>query len=121
MSVERVMGRSNYLRLLGLAVLAAVVPLGIQGDYQLSVLVFVGVNSLVVIGLSLLMGYAGQISLGHAAFYGIGAYCSGVLTTKFGLSIPVAFLAGAGLTAIVAVVIGIPALRLRGHYLAVAT
>lgn len=115
------MGRANHLRLLGLGLLAAVLPLGIQGDYHLSVLVFIGINSLVVIGLSLLMGYAGQISLGHAAFYGIGAYCTGVLTTKFGLPIPVAFLAGVGLTALVAVVIGIPALRLRGHYLAVAT
>ena len=115
------MGKTNYLKLLGLAILVAVVPLFIRGDYYLSVLVFMGINSLVVIGLSLLMGYAGQISLGHAAFYGIGAYCTGVMTTHFGFSIFTAFGGGVFLSILVAIVIGIPALRLKGHYLAVAT
>lgn len=115
------MGKANYLRLLGLSLAVAFLPLFIKGDYYMSVLVFMGINSMVVIGLSLLMGYAGQISLGHAAFYGIGAYCTGVLTTKFGLSIYTAFLSGILLTTLVAIVIGIPALRLKGHYLAVAT
>ena len=115
------MGKTNYVRLLGLSLVVAFVPLFIKGDYYMSVLVFMGINSLVVIGLSLLMGYAGQISLGHAAFYGIGAYCTGVLTTKFGFSIYTAFLGGIFLTTLVAIVIGIPALRLKGHYLAVAT
>ena len=80
-----------------------------------------GINSLVVIGLSLLMGYAGQISLGHAAFYGIGAYATGILTTHYHFSIYSAFLVGIFLSILVAIVIGIPALRLSGHYLAVAT
>jgi branched-chain amino acid transport system permease protein len=115
------MGKANYLRLLGLSLVVAGVPCFIEGDYYMSVLVFMGINSLVVIGLSLLMGYAGQISLGHAAFYGIGAYCTGVLTAKFGFSIPTAFLGGILLTTLVAIVIGIPALRLKGHYLAIAT
>ena len=99
----------------------AILPLFVRGDYYLSVLIFMGINSLVVMGLSLLMGYAGQISLGHAAFYGIGAYCTGVLTTHFGLSIYLAFLAGVILSILVAIIVGIPALRLKGHYLAVAT
>ena len=115
------MGRKNYFKLLSLSIVVAVLPLFIRGDYYLSVLVFMGLNGLIVMGLSLLMGYAGQISLGHAAFYGIGAYCTGVLTTQFGLSIYLAFLAGIILSVLVAIIVGIPALRLKGHYLAVAT
>ncbi len=115
------MGRKNYLKLLGLGLAVTVLPLFIRGDYYLSILVFMGINSLVVMGLSLLLGYAGQISLGHAAFYGIGAYCTGVLTTHFGFSIYLAFAGGIFLSILVAIIIGIPALRLKGHYLAVAT
>jgi branched-chain amino acid transport system permease protein len=115
------MGKRNYLKLLWLSLIVLTAPLFIKGDYYLSVLVFMGINSLVVMGLSLLMGYAGQISLGHAAFYGIGAYATGILTTQYHFSIYSAFLIGIALSVIVAVIIGIPALRLKGHYLAVAT
>jgi branched-chain amino acid transport system permease protein len=115
------LGRKNLLRLLLLALIVAVVPLFIRKDYYLSILVFMGINGLAVMGLSLLMGYAGQISLGHAAFYGIGAYCTGVLTTHYGFSLYTAFFSGLVLSVLVAIVIGIPALRLKGHYLAVAT
>lgn len=115
------MGKRNYLKLLGLFIVIAGLPLFIRGDYYLSILVFMGINGLVVMGLSLLMGYAGQISMGQAAFYGIGAYCTGVLTTHFGLSIYTAFFFGIFLSIVVAIVVGIPALRLKGHYLAVAT
>jgi ABC-type branched-chain amino acid transport system, permease component len=114
-------GRKNYFKLLGLGIAVAVLPLFVRGDYYLSVLVFMGINSLVVMGLSLLMGYAGQISLGHAAFFGIGAYCTGVLTTHFGFSIYLSFFGGIFLSVLAAIIIGIPALRLKGHYLAVAT
>ena len=115
------MGKRNYLIFLCLCLSLAVTPLFIRGDYYLSVLVFMGINSLIVMGLSLLMGYAGQISLGHAAFYGIGAYCTGILTTHFGFSIYTAFMGGIFLSVLVAIIVGIPALRLKGHYLAVAT
>jgi branched-chain amino acid transport system permease protein len=67
------------------------------------------------------MGYAGQISLGHAAFFGIGAYTSAVLTGKFGFNPWVAFLLGILLTAAIAYLVGVPSLKLRGHYLAMAT
>ncbi|RLE11129.1 hypothetical protein DRI96_06745, partial [Candidatus Aerophobetes bacterium] len=72
-----------------LAALAGVVlilPPIIGNPYYIGVLVFVGIYSLITIGLSLLIGYAGQISLGHAAFFGLGAYTSGILSTRFGLS-----------------------------------
>lgn len=92
---------------------------GIQ--HYIDIMIFVGIFSLVTIGLSLLMGYAGQISLGHAAFFGIGAYTSAVLTGKFGFHPWVAFLLGILLTAVVAYLVGVPSLKLRGHYLAMAT
>jgi branched-chain amino acid transport system permease protein len=92
---------------------------GIQ--HYIDIMVFVGIFSLITIGLSLLMGYAGQISLGHAAFFGIGAYTSAVLTAKFGMNAWIALLIGVLLTAAIAYLVGVPSLKLRGHYLAMAT
>lgn len=71
--------------------------------------------------LNLLMGYAGQISLSHAAFYGLGAYASGALSAKFGVSPWIGLCAAVTLTGLAAFLIGWPSLRLRGHYLAMAT
>jgi len=105
--------------LLGLG--AVLAPLGLTSQYQLSVGVFVGLHAIVTLGLCLLMGYAGQISLGQAAFYGLGAYLSAILTTRAGLDPWVAMAAAVLLTGSVAHVLGRPILRLRGHYLAMAT
>ncbi len=102
-----------------IAVLAA--PLVIGNDYYLGVLIFTAFNCLACIGLCLLMGYAGQISIGHGAFVAIGAYSAGILTVKLGWSPWTAMIAGAAVSAAVAAVLGIPTLRLKGHYLAMAT
>ncbi len=67
------------------------------------------------------LGYAGQISLGHAGFFGLGAYSSGILTTQYSIHPLAAFLAGIFLSAIIAFLVGKPTLRLKGHYMAVAT
>jgi len=115
------MGRKNILSLLILAGVILALPLGLGNSYYLNVLVFVGIYSLITIGLSLLMGYTGQISLGHAAFFGLGAYTSGVLSTKFGISPWLALLAGIFVTGGIAFLIAAPALKLKGHYLAMAT
>lgn len=96
-------------------------PLFNDSSYVLSTLIFIGIYSIVTISLCLLMGYAGQISLGHAAFYGMGAYGSAILTVKFGLNPWLALLAAAAFTALVAWTIGIPTLKLKEHYLALAT
>ena len=73
------------------------------------------------VGLNLLIGYAGQISLGHAGFYGLGAYGSAILAARYGWP-PLAALATATLAvALIAWIVGKPVLRLRGHYLAMAT
>jgi branched-chain amino acid transport system permease protein len=106
-----------------------IVAMGIGGfpwlaggnEYYLSILIFMGINGMITMGLSLLMGYAGQISLGHAAFFGLGAYSSGILTTQYSFHPLVAFGAGILLSALVAFVVGKPTLRLKGHYMAMAT
>ncbi|MBN2328646.1 MAG: branched-chain amino acid ABC transporter permease [Candidatus Omnitrophica bacterium] len=90
-------------------------------SYWITVFIFAGIYSLITIGLSLLMGYAGQISLGHAAFFGMGAYTSGLLTTLLNWNPWLALLAALLLTSSAALLIGIPTLRLSGHYLAMAT
>jgi branched-chain amino acid transport system permease protein len=92
-----------------------------RNEYFISLLVFMGINGMITLGLSLLMGYAGQISLGHAAFFGLGAYSSGVLTVRYGLSPAAGFVFGILLSAAVAYLVGKPTLRLKGHYMAVAT
>lgn len=106
--------------LLAVAVLAAL-PLLVTSTYYLGIMIFIGINTIVATGLCLLMGYAGQVSLGHAAFYGMGAYLSAVLTTSYEVSPWQALVVGTVVTGGVAYAIGIPILRLKGHYLAMAT
>ncbi len=79
------------------------------------------INVILIASLNLLMGYGGQISLGHAGFFGFGAYVSGVLDVKLGLMPWIGLPAAAVLTGLSALIIGIPALRLRGLYLSMAT
>jgi branched-chain amino acid transport system permease protein len=108
----------------GLALLGAVllaIPALTSNTFYLDLAVRIGLNALVAIGLNLLIGYAGQISLGHAGFLGIGAYASAVLTTHFGFSPVAALLSGALGSALLAFLVARPILRLRGHYLAMAT
>jgi len=90
-------------------------------EHYTDIMVFAGIYCLITIGLSLLMGYAGQISIGHAAFFGIGAYISAILTTNYGMNPWVCMLIGMAVAAVVAVLVGAPSLKLRGHYLAMAT
>ena len=96
-------------------------PLAIRSPYYIGVLVFVGIYALITICLSLLLGYTGQISLGHAAFFGIGAYASGLLTTRIHMSPWLALVCAMIITGVMAYLIGKPVLKLRGHYLAMAT
>ncbi len=90
-------------------------------SHYVDVMVFAGIFSMVTLGLSMLMGYAGQISMAQAAFFGIGAYTSGILTSQFGWSAVAAMPVGIAISSGVAWLVGIPALRLKGHYLAMAT
>ena len=107
--------------MLALVASIALLPLALTNNYFYEVAILVGLNAIVCVGLNLLIGYAGQISLGHAGFFGLGAYGSAILTGRFGWP-PLAALPAATLAvALLAYLIGRPILRLRGHYLAMAT
>ena len=113
--------RSRAAVLLAAAVVVAALPFAVRSGYVLGTLIFVALNALAALGLSLVMGFAGQVSLGQAAFFAVGAYVSGVLTASYGwngwLAMAVAVLAGA----LTAVAIGLPIFRLSGLLLAMAT
>jgi branched-chain amino acid transport system permease protein len=103
------------------AAIALVLPAFVSNTYYLSILAFMATRLMMVVGLGLLMGQAGQVSLGHAAFVGVGAYGAAILTTKADLNPWLAMVVAAAAAAGVATLIGIPTLKLRGHYLAMAT
>lgn len=115
------MTKGNAIAVLALGILIILFPQVISDNYFLTIGIFVGINALVAIGLTILMGYAGQISLGQAGFYGIGAYMSAILSMKFGLPVLFSIVASIAIASLTALVIAIPSLRLKGHYLAVAT
>ncbi len=105
-----------------LTLLVVLLPILFPGNYFVTVVaVSAGLHAIMAVSLNLLMGYAGQISLGHAAFFGMGAYTSAILTTKFGWNPWPAMVAGMALTGVIAFVMARPVLRLKGHYLAMAT
>ena len=124
---------ANVLCLLILAFLLVLLPFFIKTSYYFLILNIIGLNTMVVVGLNLLIGYAGQISMGHAAFYGMGAYLSAVLTTHVVMStwhppwfpewsIPwITIVLAMLFTGAVAYLIGIPTLKLQGNYLVMAT
>lgn len=104
-----------------LAVVIGTLPLLLTNAYTYDVAIRIAINATVVVGLNLLIGYAGQISLGHAGFFGLGAYASAVLTGNYNWPSLLALCTGALLVAILAFLIARPILRLKGHYLAMAT
>jgi branched-chain amino acid transport system permease protein len=112
---------SDHWRLVLLWLVLLVVPYVAPNSYVISLGNLFLINVILIASLNLLMGYGGQISLGHAGFFGFGAYVSGVLGVKLGLSAWVGLPAAAVLTGLSALIIGIPVLRLRGLYLSMAT
>jgi branched-chain amino acid transport system permease protein len=110
-------GQRFWYALLLLALFTA--PLWL-GAYGLSQLTFMLIYSIVGLGLMLLVGYTGLLSIGHAAFLGIGAYTQAVLAAQ-GWPLPLSLAAAAGLSASVGIIVGLPALRVKGIYLGIAT
>ncbi len=107
--------------LLVLAILIVVAPFFFPSGYYYRVGALIFVNGLAVTGLVILIGYAGQISLGHAGFAGIGAYACAIAPVEFGIPPVLAMIGGAVISGVLAWIIGRPILRLHGYYLAVAT
>lgn len=109
-------------RWLPLIVVGALVPLVTDNGYYVhSVLAKVCIYAIVVAGLDLVVGYAGDVSVGHAGLFGVGAYTAAILSTRFGLSFPAVTVAAIAVSAVFGLALGIPALRLSGPYLAVTT
>src|SRR6516164_8201869 len=111
-------------RLVPVVAMAAIVvllPLLFSSAYYYRIAALVFIYALAALGLNLLMGFAGQVSLGHAGFMGIGAYAVAIAPAHFAWPGWLGLLAGAALSGIVALAVGRPILRLKGHYLAVAT
>ena len=104
-----------------LILLAAILPRVVPGSFALTLLIFISLYCMVALGLQLVLGYAGQISIGQGAFMGIGAYGYAILTTKQHLPPWPALVAAAVINVAIAYVIGKPILRLQGHQLALAT
>ena len=104
-----------------IAAFVAAFPFLTESTFYLRIAALVFIFSLAVLGLNLLMGFAGQVSLGHAGFFGIGAYAVAVAPTHFGVPSWLALVVGVAVAGALAFVIGRPILKLKGHYLAVAT
>jgi branched-chain amino acid transport system permease protein len=116
------MGKTTrMLAPLAAAAFVALVPLFVSDRFLLKIFTFAGINALVVTGLALLFGYAGQVSLGHAAFVGVGAYTCAYCTKELGWPWLLAFALAGLLAALGGLVLALPSLRLKGHYLAMAT
>lgn len=112
------------IRLKGLIVLAIIIlllPLFMSNPFHYDLATQVAIYAATVVGLNLLVGFAGQISLGHAGFFGVGAYFSAVMTGVYGWTSVPALLVAAIVVAVLAWLVGRPILKLKGHYLSMAT
>jgi branched-chain amino acid transport system permease protein len=98
----------------------AVIPLALH-QYYLSIANLVWISVIGALGLNILVGYTGQVSIGHGAFMSVGAYTAANLAIRLGSPWPVNLLAGGLMAAAVGAVVGIPSLRIKGLYLAIAT
>lgn len=111
----------RHTALLVLATVLLLLPLVLPNNFYYDIAIRMAINAIIVLGLNLLIGFAGQISLGHAGFVGIGAYASAILPTHFGWHPILAMLAGAVIASAIAGIVARPIFRLKGHYLAMAT
>lgn len=92
-----------------------------MSSYLITILTIIAIHAIVVCGLNVIVGYAGQISLGHAAFFGIGAYTAALLATKAGFSFWVALPIVLVISGLVGLLLGLPSLRVRDDFLAITT
>src|SRR5215813_9397513 len=117
-------GRSVGMRMLGFlaaALVIAALPMALTGSYWQTNLTVCAIHVLLALGLDFILGYAGQLNLGQSAFYGLGAYVSTLLVTRLGVPFWVAFAAGVAFAGLAGMILALFAVRLRGHYLAIAS
>ena len=115
--------RRSPARVVGCALLLLVLVAApfVASSYALHILATMGIAVILALGLNMLMGYAGQVSLANAAFFGIGAYAVAILGNRYGVPFWLAVPGVGAATAVLGLVVGLPALRVSSHYLALAT
>ena len=114
--------KRSHLLLSIIAVAALLLfPVGIHNPYYIHLLETIMIYAIVLFGLDIVVGYTGQVSLGHAGLFGIGAYTAGVMVVKLGAPLMVALVAAVGVTSIFGALLALPALRVTGPYLAMVT
>src|SRR5215472_5797205 len=111
---------SRHMAFVCAALTIAVLPLVFTDAYWRTNLIVCTLNIALAIGLDFVLGYAGQLNLGQSAFYGLGAYASTLLITKLGIPFWVALIGAIASSCLVGTVLALFAVRLRGHYLAIA-
>ena len=102
-------------------ILLILFPLVFRNPFPRHLMIMIMMYAAMGIGWNIIGGYAGQVSFGNAAFFGVGAYASSVLLTKFGINPWLGMCAGCGFSVILAIIVGYPCFRLGGHYFAIAT
>ncbi|MCY9141003.1 branched-chain amino acid ABC transporter permease [Peribacillus frigoritolerans] len=112
---------SIVLALIFFGIMHYTISNGILNPFYINTLMFIGINIMLATSLHLIIGITGQFSIGHAGFLAVGAYASAVMTMKLELPFIIAVLTGGVIAAVAGMVIGIPSLRLKGDYLAIAT
>jgi branched-chain amino acid transport system permease protein len=112
--------RGSLIACLAGLVVLAIAPAFLD-RYALSLLILIGINGIAALGLNLLTGCTGQISLGHAAFFGLGAFSSTYLNNRWGVPVALAIPLAGLIATVVGMVVGLPAARIKGLYLAIAT
>lgn len=118
---QTVRSTNRHVPTLILVVVLALLPLVLPNAWYYDVVIRIAVNATLAVALNLLIGYCGQISLGHAGFFGLGAYGSAILTTHFGYGPMTALVVSATVVGLLAFLVAGAILRLQGHYLAMAT
>src|SRR5215217_2737263 len=112
---------SRRLAFLAAALAIAALPMMLTGNYWQTNLTVCAINVLLALGLDFILGYAGQLNLGQSAFYGLGAYVSTLLIMKLGVPFWAAFVCGVLFSGLAGMLLSLFAVRLRGHYLAIAS
>ncbi|MGW6383139.1 branched-chain amino acid ABC transporter permease [Peribacillus butanolivorans] len=112
---------SILLSLIFFAVIQVLIGGGSLNPFYQNTLMFIGINIILAASLHLIIGVTGQFSIGHAGFLAVGAYASAIMTMKLEMPFVVALIVGGLVAALAGLIIGIPSLRLKGDYLAIAT
>ena len=115
------MNRTNILSALIGLVLLATAPFYLHNSYYIHMIGTIMIYAILLFGLDIVVGYTGQVSLGHAGLFGVGSYTTGVLFFKLGAPVWVILIASVGITSVFGAILALPALRVTGPYLAMVT